>query len=420
MEFEFKGEVQGGTISKGKLSIDSASQTKRVQVGAIEDVTLGAERFLLGLIGLDVRATVNGMIDLTMGPTAAKIQSGTIELTLSGAEVLKPSFKHKTMGRIGLTDVDIGLLRLRAVVKPLTELPGYKARRARKNKDSMVIHIEELSSESDELAFKTEEKSAIHFSPDKPISEATVDLHFAVFVKQALLEKRGENHEGVEDTHNSVISKAAKMRLIPTLARVYRKGVFGVICTGKLSKPDCRFKRTKLRFDEDKGSKSADKPVSRRSKKRDRVRPLAKNRPALRKNADRGSSASSDRARNTSPRAVTPRGARGKTSRLDGSRKGRIQPSTVDRPIRPSSGRDRVTIPSLTSTVPSSIRKGAPLGEPTISPEAGEEVSPYEDEPASGEGSDDGEESTDEEEDDEDDEADDETDEGDDDEGEDE
>jgi hypothetical protein len=355
-----------------------------------------------------------------MGPTAAKIQGGTIDLTFEGTVVLKPSFEHKTMGRIGLTDVEIGVLRLRAVVKPLTELPGYMARRARKNKDSMVIHIEELSSESDEFAFKTEEKSAIHFSPDKPISEATVDLHFAVFVKKALLEKRGKNHEGVDGEHNSIISKAAKLRLIPTLARVYRKGIFGVICTGKLSKPNCRFKRTKVRFDEDKDSTSAGTPVSKRSTKRDRVRPGAKKRPALRKNAKRGSSATSDRARNTSPKAVTPRDSRGSASRIDTPRVDRIRPSTVERPVRPSSARGRVNIPTLTSTVPSSIRKGAPLEEPTVSPEGGEEVSPYEDEPASDEGGDDGEESMDDEEDDETSESDDEAEESEDDEGEDE
>jgi type II secretion system protein N len=375
LEFTFTGEVQGGEITDGLISIDTEKQTKKLRIGSIEGVRLGAERFLQGVVGLDLQGILSGSISVTLGKSASHIQDGTIDLSLGEAQVIKPSFKHKTMGLIGLTDTELGELRIRAVVKPLTELPGSKKRRNRKSKNSMVIHFEELSSDSPELAFRAEDKSAIHFDPERSIGDATLDLHFAVFVKEAYLEKEGENVEGAVGKHNKIISQAARMRLIPTLARVYRKGVFGVMCIGKMSKPDCSFKRTKLKFEDKKARKKATSVSRRDAKKRTkRPAPAPSTRAPLRKN-----SASNN------PRAVAP-STKANTSRRESSQgvTGRspsantIPPSRTERPMRKMDSTDRNIIPSARANVTSTTRRMQPsLREPEVEEEEeGDEEEP--------------------------------------------
>jgi type II secretion system protein N len=372
LEFTFTGEVQGGEVSDGLITIDTEKQTKTLRIGSIEDVRLGAERFLQGVVGLDLQGILSGSVAVSLGKSASNIQDGTIDLTLSDAQVVKPSFKHKSMGVIGLTDTTVGSLRIRAVVKPLTELPGSNKRRNRKSKNSMVIHFEELSSDSPELAFKTEDKSAIHFDPERSIGDATLDLHFAVFVKEAYLEKEGENVEGAVGKHNKIISQAARMRLIPTLARVYRKGVFGVMCTGKMSKPDCSFKRTKLKFEDKKKARKKPTSVSRRDakKRKKRASPPPSTRAPLRKNSASTNSRSgtpvptANNARRESSRGVTGRSPSANT----------IPPSRTERPVRKMAPLDRNLIPGARANVTSTTRRTQPsLREPQAEEEETEE-----------------------------------------------
>ena len=322
-------------------------------------MALGAERFLLGVVGLDLRGLLSGSFEVTLGKTASHILGGKIDLSLDVAKVIKPAFKHKTMGLIVLTDTELGKLRIQAAVKPLKELPGVGKRRNRKSKDAMVIHFEELSSDSPELAFKAEPKSAIHFDPARSIGDATLDLHFAVHVKQAYLEKEGENSEGAVGKHNKIIAQAARMRLIPKLARVYRNGVFGVMCTGKLSKPDCDFKRTSLKFEKEEPNKreaASSRDRANRRKRSARGRTKASN-------AMTESSNAAARRPPPPPRADS----RVKRERLSSSgsstaRTKAIDSSRINRPDRNMGSSS--ALPTASRNVTNTVRRTAPV--PTL------------------------------------------------------
>jgi len=404
IKFTFNGEVQGGEINDGEISIDTETQKKRIRIGSIEDIRLGAERFLLGIVGLDLQGTLEGSFDVELGKTASHIQDGSIDLTLNSAKVIKPSFKGPgSMGLIGLTDTDIGDLRIRAVVKPLKELPGAGGRRNRKSKSSLVIHFEELNCDSEELAFQVEKKSAIHFDPTRSIGDATLDLHFAVYVKDAYLEKEGENFEGSVGKHNKIISQAARMRLIPKLARVYRKGVFGVMCTGKMSKPDCDFKRTSLKFEKTTPRKEKTNVARKDRNKRASKKPSTRRPPAR---SETSSSATTRRASTPPPRTVNARADR--TSGVSGRspRTNTISPSRIERPARKAASSSRTIMPGAASVTDTLRRKAPPIREP-LGEDNGEEEDSEEEESDDSDNEDDDEDGDEDEDDDDDDEDDD-------------
>ena len=85
LKFTFNGEVQGGEISDGVISIDTETKKKSVRIGSIENVRLGAERVLLGIVGLDLQGVLEGSFDVELGQSASHIQDGELDLTLSSA-----------------------------------------------------------------------------------------------------------------------------------------------------------------------------------------------------------------------------------------------------------------------------------------------------------------------------------------------
>ncbi len=94
LEFTFDGEVQGGEIKNGVITLDTETQSKRLSIGSIDNIRLGAERFLMGIVGLDLQGILSGSFAVTLGKSASQIKGGEIDLTLGEAQVIKPSFKH--------------------------------------------------------------------------------------------------------------------------------------------------------------------------------------------------------------------------------------------------------------------------------------------------------------------------------------
>lgn len=250
----FEADIQGGTVRGGRVERDE-EEGSALEIEAIEGVRLGPEGLFMALLGYDLQGVLGGTIDLKQGVVPSEI-SGTIDVALSGARMVKPVIPSRQLGPLTLSDVEIGELQLKLVAGKASDMaPARKGAVRARGGEETVIRFEDVGASGQDLELEFDDTSVIRVREGEPLGKAVLDVHFAVHFTDAFLEKRVKGEDGEMSQPNKILQMA--FRQDARLRGAMRDGVLGIGCRGVVSKPDCKpepprvrggFKTRKPRF----------------------------------------------------------------------------------------------------------------------------------------------------------------------------
>ena len=312
-EASFDGELMGGRIDGGTLSLSKDDGKLSIGITAIQELVFGSEQLFKGWTagktfpGVDLRGQLSGDVKITLGRKPTDIR-GAVTLNLSAARILKPVLPQG----LELTDVDLGTLRLKIVIDEVSNIPilGKRARRSRNRRgkvpqspevakaEPVAIHLAELSNDSDEILLSADPRSVIRVLPGKPWSQAVADLHLAVEILPAFRDKKVAD----TTTGEQVAKNKTPLSLMKGLAQVRAatlNGVIGIKCTGALKDISCKLARPR------RGSIKSSKPKFGRDRKPAKKPPTAssKDKPSRPSSSARSSTRDRPSAKSASDRA---------------------------------------------------------------------------------------------------------------------
>jgi len=370
-EAAFDGEFMGGELKDGVFKVDKETGKATVTVGVIDSLLLGPEKLLKGATagdnsaGYDLRGQLSGSLSVTWGKRPTDLR-GEIDLAIAGARIVKPMIPPtKAMpAPIELSDIELGTIRIKIGIDEVSKIPGLgkRSRRSRRTKnpkagvpaapsaEPVAIHFAEIGNDSEEVVLSVDPRSVIRIAPGKPFKQATMDLHMAVQILPAYIDKKVTDKKSGETSQpNKLLSMVMKDRKI---RRSTLNGVIGFKCVGPIAKIKCdlerprrgSFKKAKPKFGRDKKDPKDDLKKDKKKPGTSAKRPSSTSR--------RGSSSSrpsaAERARD---RAKKRRDAMEKKR---ATAKPRLGPR-ADTPSRPSRGRTNIAKPMTARPFPAKI-----------------------------------------------------------------
>ncbi|MCC6620256.1 MAG: type II secretion system protein GspN [Deltaproteobacteria bacterium] len=253
----FEARIGAGSI-RGARYVREKDGPHVIKIEAIDKVPLGPERLFLSLVGFDIRGDLSGKIDLTIpvGERDGRMQTffdqmgGRVEIQLRGAEVKSP-IVDSAQGRMALTDIDLGEVRLAlqaeggmaAANQPQT---GDPKTRAPKGREATVIAIEEASVDGPDLGVAVAPRSAVSFVQGGGPKEASLNVHLALVIHDALIDKEAEDPKNPDKMTKPNVALRYLMQANPIKGHTV-DGQFGVAITGTIGDAKVRTERPRTR-----------------------------------------------------------------------------------------------------------------------------------------------------------------------------
>ncbi|MSP93071.1 MAG: type II secretion system protein GspN [Myxococcales bacterium] len=272
LDVSFEAEAGGGTIEDGHFSMKG--EAFDVEIGKIAGLSLAqmgiGPRLLAATrtVGGDLDGALGGALKVHYGGSPEDL-TGTVDLDMTDAELLRPEIAVKGQGVVRVQDLGLGTVTLKIRMALKQNVAVLAAQRGQEK--ATVIHIEALEAQGGQVELLTEETSHVLIPPGKTgFKAASLNLHFAFAVnnkaparkaKAGAPEAANAGADGTPDAADKgkapgdKTAAAARAVTAPTegaqlatllaglekvLKPFERNGYVGVSCTGPLLRPQCR------------------------------------------------------------------------------------------------------------------------------------------------------------------------------------
>ena len=238
---ELEADLLGGQI-RG-LSGESDGSGVSIDLGSIQgieiDSRLGLSAFLPNQMDVEGVLDAEGQLNW-QGSIGAS--SGNTALLMKATKLLNPRFEQQG-AMFNLTDVALGDVEARLRLAKKEELPSLRSLPAPKG--ATLLHFESVSVSGDDVEVIVDEKSAIVFKPNQPVSRGRLSVKLAFFLTDDFFKKE-TIVDGVKETPNSFLKTI--MNSSPQFSRAKKNGYYGLTCKGTLGNPDCKLQRPTMRI----------------------------------------------------------------------------------------------------------------------------------------------------------------------------
>jgi len=253
IDVAFEAEMQGGTLKKGRFTREKDGPNV-IKIGELDNVAFGSEQLFQALVGKDLVGLVSGSVDLTIptkpGPNGGQTidfdnVTGQLDLVIRDAKLKAPMF-DTVLGRLALSDADLGEIALTVLIDRAANLEAFKKTVRRAGNDSTIIHIANATVDGEDIALQVAKNSAITLTPGRSLKDAAVNIHLSILIKDAFYDRV------VKDPNDPKLTTQPNKNLRYVLQQqplkgVIENGVFGVGITGVLGSPRVRVERSQIR-----------------------------------------------------------------------------------------------------------------------------------------------------------------------------
>ncbi len=280
LDVSFEGQLQGGELKKGRYQrekLEDGAARHVLKIGELAGVNFGSEQMFQQLVGKDIVGKLSGSIALALPEKVDSNGRRTIDLGGLQADVslmirdgvLKAPIFATPMGQVQLTDAELGDVVLKVQADKASNLEAFK-KTARRRGDDTLIHIAEASVRGPDIEVEVAKNSAITLRKGQAFKDAAVNIHLAVRVLDAFIDKAIPDPNAPKKTTQPNKGLRHMMKQRP-LKPVIQNGVFGVGITGRIGSPRVRPERSvvsgftkRVRPNVDRPDPAAKKPEAKK------------------------------------------------------------------------------------------------------------------------------------------------------------
>lgn len=280
-----------------------------VELSQVQDFRLdGLLRFEdFGLAGTITKGKGTMRFDPKKGLSDAV---GSLDLGLRGVIVRKPRFKFKDLGRVHLTDVDLGEVELQVKVDKPLRIPSLKKRPIRRTTKTSVVNLARAEINGKDVRVVTVPSSYIAPIEGRPFLDSRLDVELAFSINEDFFTR--ETPEGTPNLFLRTLFTAD-----PRWRAAQSGEYYGLLCSGTLRRPSCLPKKPAVRgkaFGKPSKKVQVEKKPTKKMERSPGPQPQARRQPPRRERA-----ATPERpAREPLPRPVMQSGSGSSTEQASG------------------------------------------------------------------------------------------------------